>query len=114
MQTTRWIRPRRIAVPLPLERLMPSSVGLDIVEEFRLRRWARENYAPLEERSVDLHPVILEEMDRRDAEVARLVSPPIVAPRFYPNRRLDNVYGPHEIRPHYDMDPVAELEMHYT
>jgi hypothetical protein len=93
---------------------MPSSVGLDIVEELRLRRWARENYAAVENRCVDWHPVILEEMDRRDAEVARLVSPPIIAPRFYPNRRLDNVYGPHEIRPHYDMLGVAEREMHYT
>ena len=93
---------------------MPSFVGLDLVEELRLRRWARENYAPLERRCVDWHPVILEEMDRRDAEVARLVSPPIVAPRFYPNRRLDNVYGPHEIRPHYDLLGVGEQEMHYT
>jgi hypothetical protein len=93
---------------------MVSSVGLDIVEELRLRRWARENYAPLERRCVDWHPVILEEMDRRDAEVARLVSPPIVAPKFYPNRRLDNVYGPHEIRPHYDMVGLGEREMHYT
>ena len=93
---------------------MPLSVGLDIVEELRLRRWARENYAPVDERSADLHPVILEEMERRDAEVARLVSPPIVAPRFYPNRRLDNVYGPHEIRPHVDVERVNDREMHYT
>ena len=93
---------------------MAISVGLDIVEELRLRRWARENYTPLESRNVDWHPVILEEMDRRDVEAARLVSPPILAPRYYPNRRLDNVYGPHEIRPHYEIDPAAMREMHYT
>jgi len=94
---------------------MPLSVGLDLVEELRLRRWARENYAPVDERSVDLHPVILEEMDRRDAEVALLACPPIVAPRFFhPNRRLDSVYGPHEIRPHYEMDAAEQGEMHYT
>jgi hypothetical protein len=58
--------------------------------------------------------VILEEMERRDAEVARLISPPIIAPRFYPNRRLDNVYGPHEIRPHYDAVEASAREMHYT
>jgi hypothetical protein len=93
---------------------MPVSAGLDLVEELRLRRWARENYAVADERSVDWHPVILEEMERRDAEMARLIAPPIVAPRFYPNRRLDSVYGPHEIRPHYDLDPAAVREMHYT
>ena len=61
---------------------MPLSVGLDLVEELRLRRWARENYAPVEERSVDLHPVILEEMDRRDAEVAGRDDQPVRWLRF--------------------------------
>lgn len=93
---------------------MRLAAELDLVEEFRLRRWARENYVPLDSRCVDWHPVILEEMDRRDAEVARLVAPEIAAPRFYPNRRLDGVYGPHEIRPHYEPAGVASREMHYT
>jgi len=88
--------------------------GIDLVEEFRLRRWARENYVALEGRSADWHPVILEEMERRDAEVALLDGPAIVAARFYPNRRLDNVYGPHEIRPHYEASSMISREMHYT
>ncbi|HVJ68089.1 MAG TPA: hypothetical protein VM510_08910 [Caulifigura sp.] len=93
---------------------MGLTAGLDIVEELRLRRWARENYAAAEDRSVDWHPIILDEMERRDAEVARLVAPPMIAPRFYPNRRLDGVYGPHEIRPHYEPDAMVQREMHYT
>jgi hypothetical protein len=93
---------------------MGLNAGLDIVEELRLRRWARENYASSEDRSVDWHPVILEEMDRRDAEVDRLAAPPILAAKFYPNRRLDGVYGPHELRPHYSEELVASREMHYT
>lgn len=93
---------------------MGLSAGLDIVEELRLRRWARENYAAADERSVDWHPVILEEMERRDAEVAWLVAPPIVAARFYPNHRLDGVYGPHELQPHYSEEAMTPREMHYT
>jgi hypothetical protein len=42
---------------------------VDLIEELRLRRWARENYVPSEQRSRSWHPVILEEMLRKDAEV---------------------------------------------
>lgn len=93
---------------------MGLNAGLDLVEELRLRRWARENYADVDNRCVDWHPVILEEMDRRDAEVARRVAPPIVPARFYPNRRLDGLYGPHELRPHYAEELTISPEMHYT
>ncbi len=49
---------------------MVSSVVLevDFIEELRLRRWARENYLPPDKRQDGLHPIILEEMRRRDAE----------------------------------------------
>lgn len=42
--------------------------GLDLIEELRLRRWARENYVPGDQRQRDWHPVVLEEMQQRDAE----------------------------------------------
>ncbi len=42
---------------------------VDLIEELRLRRWARENYVPSEQRSRSWHPVILEEMHRKDEEV---------------------------------------------
>ena len=48
-----------------------SSVGpVDVVEELRLRRWARENYVPAVERDGLWHPIILEEMCRKDRDLA--------------------------------------------
>jgi hypothetical protein len=49
---------------------MSSSVlaDLDFIEELRLRRWARENFVPVEQRQPNWHPVILDEMGRKDGE----------------------------------------------
>ena len=41
---------------------------LDLIEELRLRRWARENFVPIDQRETNWHPVVLEEMDRKDDE----------------------------------------------
>lgn len=41
---------------------------LDFVEEIRLRTWARQNYAPQGERNRSWHPIILDEMRRKDRE----------------------------------------------
>ena len=41
---------------------------LDFIEELRLRRWARENYVPAGERNDSWHPVIQEEMEKKDLE----------------------------------------------
>jgi hypothetical protein len=53
---------------------MPSSVAaeLDFIEELRLRRWAREHYVPRSQRQLSWHPVILDEMDRKDAEMGEV------------------------------------------
>jgi hypothetical protein len=50
---------------------MASAVmaEVDLIEELRLRRWARENYVPVESRSRSWHPVILDEMARKDEDV---------------------------------------------
>ena len=42
---------------------------VDVIEELRLRRWAREHYVPADERKRSWHPIILEEMLRKDEEV---------------------------------------------
>lgn len=42
---------------------------LDIVKEFRLRRWAREHHVPAEERRPTWHPVVLDEMQLKDDEM---------------------------------------------
>ncbi len=49
---------------------MSSTVlsELDFIEELRLRRWAREHYVPTNERKRSWHPIILEEMLRKDEE----------------------------------------------
>ena len=43
-------------------------VDLDFIEELRLRRWARENFVPIQQRMPSWHPVVLEEMLRKDDE----------------------------------------------
>ncbi len=42
---------------------------LDFIEELRLRRWARENHVPAENRESSWHPVIHEEMARKDDDL---------------------------------------------
>jgi hypothetical protein len=51
------------------ERAMTSSVSeLDLIEELRLRRWARENYVPRSKRQMSWHPVVHDEMKKKDDE----------------------------------------------
>jgi hypothetical protein len=45
------------------------SSEVDFIDELRMRRWARENYVPADEREQAWHPIILEEMRRKDGEV---------------------------------------------
>ncbi len=48
--------------------VLEAGIEVDPVEEIRLRTWARENYAPANERDTSWHPVILDEMHRKDCE----------------------------------------------
>ncbi len=52
--------------------MVSSGVELDFIEELRLRRWARENYVPRPQRQQSWHPVVLEEMARKDVEVSQV------------------------------------------
>lgn len=63
---------------IPLKGRAMVSTGalafdIDVIEELRLRRWARENYVPADERDRSWHPIILEEMRRKDGEVSEHV-----------------------------------------
>ena len=49
-----------------------SGVELDFIEELRLRRWARENYVPRQQRQLSWHTVVLDEMARKDSEVGEI------------------------------------------
>ncbi len=55
---------------------------LDFIEELRLRRWARENYVPRSRRQRTWHPVVHEEMEKKDREAPSDMTPvPISAAR---------------------------------
>ena len=44
---------------------------LDFIEELRLRRWAREHYVPRGQRQTSWHPVVHEEMAKKDLEMGQ-------------------------------------------
>ena len=60
---------------------MVSSVmsELDFIEELRLRRWARENYVSPDQRKHSWHPVVHEEMEKKDLETGEPVASPAYA-----------------------------------
>lgn len=49
-----------------------DMAALDLIEELRLRRWARQNYVPEASRSAKWHPVVLNEMRLKDLELNEL------------------------------------------
>jgi hypothetical protein len=59
-------------------------VSTDLVEELRLRRWARENYVAVEARDAGWHAVVLDEMQRKDQEREAVDSYAEVARRIVP------------------------------
>ena len=61
-----------------------SRGSADLVEELRLRRWARENYVTAARRDKAWHPLVLDEMRRRDQELTTSASYAEVARRIVP------------------------------
>jgi hypothetical protein len=47
-------------------------VELDLIEELRLRRWAREHYVPRDQRKQAWHPVVHDEMGKKDTEASEI------------------------------------------
>ena len=48
------------------------STGIDLIHELRLRRWARRNYVPADQRSDESwNPIVLDEMRLKDAELQK-------------------------------------------
>jgi hypothetical protein len=45
------------------------SHDVDPIEEMRMRTWARRHYAPVDQRDGSWHPIVLDEMFRKDREV---------------------------------------------
>ncbi len=52
-----------------------SAMELDFIEELRMRRWARENYVPHTRREDSWHPVILDEMAKKDRDLMSKTEP---------------------------------------
>ena len=46
-----------------------SAAELDFIEELRLRRWARENHVAPDRRKSSWHPVVHEEMEKKDRDL---------------------------------------------
>lgn len=44
---------------------------LDLIEELKLRRWAREHYVPRSQRERSWHPIVLEEMEKKDRDLSQ-------------------------------------------
>ncbi|HLJ11396.1 MAG TPA: hypothetical protein VKU82_09405 [Planctomycetaceae bacterium] len=74
-----------------------SRISTDFVEELRLRRWARENYVPSARRDRNWHTVVLDEMHRKDEELAAAESYSELARRIVPlaPERGQVLRGPH-------------------
>ena len=53
--------------------LSTTHSATDPVEEFVLRRWAREHHVPFGERDTNWHPVVLDEMNQKDREIVEAV-----------------------------------------
>lgn len=44
------------------------TADIDFIEELRLRRWAREHYVTADARLTSWHPIVIDEMSRKDRE----------------------------------------------
>jgi hypothetical protein len=51
-----------------------ASAELDFIEELRLRRWARENYVPRAERQNSWHPIVHDEMEKKESEAGPILA----------------------------------------
>ena len=47
----------------------PDTASIDLIRELRLRQWARTHYVRANMRSNSWHPLVLDEMRRRDEEL---------------------------------------------
>lgn len=60
----------------------PSAI--DLVRELRLRQWARQHFVSPQSRKASWHPVVLDEMSRRDRELLNEVAGNIAAVEIPP------------------------------
>lgn len=97
-----------------------TAAAVDLIEELRLRRWARENFVAPPLRDAAWHPIIHDEMQRRDREELAASESPAIVPLLHPPAPLLHPPGGGEWR-HGGKSPFHRaalggdpLEMHYT
>ena len=90
-----------------------NSNSIDLVEELRLRRWARLHHVSADERDRAWHPVILAEMERKDRDVETAEAAVSHYVPIAPRSPL--THQPHEIEaPYFYTTPVPADQLHYT
>ncbi|HID22507.1 MAG TPA: hypothetical protein EYP14_08910, partial [Planctomycetaceae bacterium] len=68
-----------------MQRIDPPSPSINPIAELRLRRWARENYVPEHLRDTESwHPIVLDEMRRKDEELKRHQADSLLASTYVP------------------------------
>lgn len=95
--------------------MMQAALSLDLVEELQLRRWAREHFVPSGQRDAGWHPVIHEEMDRKEEELlAEYVDP--IGGRYVPLPiEAPGMHARHEMKPPRFLASQRRVEeLHYT
>jgi hypothetical protein len=88
-----------------IEMSKPSTGEIDLIRELRLRHWARMNYVPAECRRETWHPIVLDEMRRRDSELAELAGDPYAGARYVPLAPT----GIRQLHPAHDACPDPKL-----
>ncbi len=86
---------------------------VDLIAELRLRQWARANYVPAEiRRDSQWHPIVLDEMQRKDADLRAIKRAPVSAAAPVPHldgagaiRRIDNARESSPT-PHFTSTPI--------
>lgn len=76
-----------VVFPATTEKLRMSDTPIadfDLAKELRLRRWARKNYVSAENRSAKWHPVVLDEMRKRDLELKHRQAGQTICSTFVP------------------------------
>ena len=88
---------------------------LDLVEELQLRRWARANHVPPNDRDADWHPVILDEMSRKDVELAEEKAISRFSAFAPLGESIPAFHAPHRSTgPRFLASPQRSGELHYT
>lgn len=62
---------------------LSGEIGIDLIRELRLRQWARAHFVPSSQRAATWHPIVLDEMSRRDDELQQSSRMPIAGRSSY-------------------------------